>query len=96
MTEVEISELAGKIAEKIAVPISYTAEELAEKLHVNRNKISIWRRYGAIRGIRVGAKWIYPTKEVLRFLDDYLGIDLRNERATILTTKALGIENENR
>lgn len=85
MTDEEIQ----KLADQIRAPIAYTTETLAEALHVSRNKITMWRHVGVIGAIRSGNGWLYPAEEVKRFLNDFLGTDLRNARATDLTMKKI-------
>lgn len=72
-----IDQLAEKLAALIGEPkvLSYTAEDLAEKLHTYPQKINQWRREGRIKGIKKGAGWIYRPEEVDRFLRSREGVD---------------------
>ena len=64
----------------------YTAKELCEVANLNKNNLKLYRDMGLLRAIKNGKKYLYPHKEVMRFLDECVGMDI-SSKYTILATK---------
>lgn len=58
--------------------VTYTTEELADLLKTNRHMIGNLKRYGIIKGMKIGKNTIYSEDEVKEFLQEYRGADLSN------------------
>lgn len=61
--------------------LTLTTSEVAEHLNTSRNLIDILRQEGAITGIKKGNGYIYPVREIERFLDRWVGLDMSNREA---------------
>ena len=66
--------------------LCYTAKELCELTGLNKNNLSLYRDMDLLRAIQVGNKYLYPHKEVERFLDNCTGMNIAS-KYTILATK---------
>lgn len=58
---------------------AYSTKELTIMTHIDRNKIGLLRRLGALHGIRKGNAYIYPGESIRQFLTDFSGHDISNE-----------------
>ena len=61
--------------------LTLTTSEVATHLNTSRNLIDILRQEGAITGIKKGNGYIYPVREIERFLTEWIGLDISNREA---------------
>ena len=62
------------------------AKELCELTHLNKNDLTLYRRTGLLKAIKKGRQYLYPMKEVERFIEKSVYMDLTNQ-FTISATK---------
>lgn len=62
------------------------AKELCDMTHLNKNDLTLYRRTGLLKAIKKGKKYLYPMKEVEKFIEISVDMDLTNQY-TILATK---------
>lgn len=72
-----IEELERKLEERDAPP--KTTTETAEYIGVNHSKVTMWREYGLLKGIKVGAAWKFTMSAINAFLEEYSGYDVSTE-----------------
>lgn len=56
-----------------------TREDVAKVLHVHVNTVSMLRKVGIIRGIKIGKNYMFPRNTILDFKINYLDLDCRNK-----------------
>lgn len=65
----------------------YTATELSELWSIPVVKVHWLRDYGALKAIKKGREFMFPHREVVRFLDEYVGMDLSTREAIKLSVQ---------
>lgn len=56
----------------------FTQEEVANLLHAHVTTITMLREVGVIRAIKTGRNYMFSATEIVRFQDEYLGLDVSN------------------
>ncbi|MBQ9046775.1 MAG: hypothetical protein IJ120_02635 [Solobacterium sp.] len=69
----------------------YTTKDLTRMLHCNEHVIGYYRKYGMLKGIRVGHGYAYSEQEIEQWYEHYRGCDLSNEDAVRIAVKLRGI-----
>lgn len=59
----------------------FSTKEVMEMLNTYAWKIDLLRKNGALKGIQMGKKYVYPYAEVKKFQESFIGMDLSNEQA---------------
>lgn len=54
------------------------AKELCELTHFNKNDLTLYRRTGLLKAIKKGKKYLYPVKEIEKFIERSMYMDLTN------------------
>lgn len=54
------------------------AEEASKYLHVTIRKISLYRRYGMLKSVKVGRNYVYRLQWLDDFMESWAGYDLSN------------------
>ncbi|MEG0404489.1 MAG: hypothetical protein RR571_08905 [Anaerorhabdus sp.] len=60
---------------------TYSNEEVQKILNTYGWKVDKLRKFGVLKGIQLGKKYVYPFKEIENFLIDYIGMDLSNDNS---------------
>ena len=56
-----------------------TIEDVANITNVHRDTVAKWINIGVINPIRTGKCYMFSQREILRFQDEYIGLDVSNE-----------------
>lgn len=59
----------------------FSSKEVMEMLNTYAWKIDLLRKNGALKGIQMGKKYVYPYAEIKKFQENFIGMDLSNEQA---------------
>lgn len=59
----------------------FSTKEVMEMLNTYAWKIDLLRKNGALKGIQMGKKYVYPYAEIKKFQENFIGMDLSNEQA---------------
>ncbi len=74
MNEQELDQLAELIASKLSNPkMTLTTDEVAEQLNTTRSYVSELRNRKKLRAFKIGKRYIYPRKEVERYIERECG-----------------------
>ncbi len=74
MSEQELDQLAELIASKLSNPkMTLTTDEVAEQLNTTRSYVSELRNRKKLRAFKIGKRYIYPRKEVERYIERECG-----------------------
>lgn len=90
-----INELKDLVYEhKKSEKLVYTTAELAEALSFRKQtaRIDQLRRCGALTAIKKGTSYIFTREEVDKFLKDFNGYDLSNEKAIVQAVKEVRLK----
>lgn len=71
----------------------WKTEEVAERLECNREYVGWLRKYGILKSVKIGRKWMHRKEDVDKIWDEYDGFDLSNEsaiRSAVILKKTLG------
>ena len=63
------------------------AQELCEMTHLNKNDLTLYRRMGLLKAIKKGRQYLYPVKEIEKFIERCINMDLTNKYTIIATKK---------
>ena len=64
------------------VPDTMYADEAAKYLKISKRKLSLLRKSGLIKAVRLNKHFLYRREWLNEFLDQNAGLDLRNESLT--------------
>lgn len=60
-----------------------TSEEVAEDFGCSLRHLTVLKELGVLNPITIGKGFRYPQKEIMRFQEEYLGLDVSNRYAAM-------------
>lgn len=67
----------------------FTSEEVCELLNVHINTLNNMRDLEIIKPIKTGKCFMYSRKEIEKFQDDYIGLDVSNRQKAFESKRAV-------
>lgn len=71
----------------------WKTEDVAHEIGCNREFVGWLRKYGILKAVKFGKRWMYRKTDVDKIWDEFDGYDLSNESAiksAVLVKRALG------
>ncbi len=63
--------------------LAFNTEEACEMLSINRQLLDSYRKGGLIRATKMGRLYVYPKKELERFIDTNIGKEITKDGAIL-------------
>ena len=63
--------------------IAFNTDEACEMLSINRQLLDSFRKNGLIRATKMGRLYVYPKKELERFIDKNIGKEITKDGAIL-------------
>ncbi len=60
-----------------------TQADIAEILNCNKDNVTMLREVGVLRAIKTGRNYMYSQRELERFMEEYVGLDVSNRENAI-------------
>lgn len=60
-----------------------TQADIAEILNCNKDNVTMLREVGVLRAIKTGRSYMYSQRELERFMEEYVGLDVSNRENAI-------------
>ena len=63
--------------------LAFNTDEACEMLSINRQLLDSYRKGGLIRATKLGRLYVYPKKELERFIDTNIGKEITKDGAIL-------------